>query len=104
MYLSVFQTPGLWIDEGAEQGSPHQRSASWGSADHLKEVGSPVTAAPDNKRHRQWVNTRSSVCNLSDSKLGQSGLKHSHSQSKEHVFVIFEVRSIYSKCVLFVRV
>ncbi|XP_023146661.1 glucocorticoid-induced transcript 1 protein isoform X1 [Amphiprion ocellaris] len=31
------QTPGLWIDEGAEQGSPHQRSASWGSADHLKE-------------------------------------------------------------------
>ncbi|KAL7392979.1 hypothetical protein ABVT39_004725 [Epinephelus coioides] len=32
------QTPGLWIDEGAEQGSPHQRSASWGSADHLKEI------------------------------------------------------------------
>ncbi|XP_034467200.1 glucocorticoid-induced transcript 1 protein isoform X1 [Hippoglossus hippoglossus] len=31
------QTPGLWNDEGAEQGSPHQRSASWGSADHLKE-------------------------------------------------------------------
>ncbi|XP_037308707.2 glucocorticoid-induced transcript 1 protein isoform X1 [Pungitius pungitius] len=31
------QTPGLWIDEGAELGSPHQRSASWGSADHLKE-------------------------------------------------------------------
>ncbi|KAF3839599.1 hypothetical protein F7725_018316 [Dissostichus mawsoni] len=32
------QTPGLWIDEGAEQGSPHQRSASWGSTDHLKEI------------------------------------------------------------------
>ncbi|KAG7216464.1 hypothetical protein INR49_001950 [Caranx melampygus] len=32
------QTPGLWIEEGAEQGSPHQRSASWGSADHLKEI------------------------------------------------------------------
>ncbi|TKS82598.1 Glucocorticoid-induced transcript 1 protein [Collichthys lucidus] len=32
------QTPGLWIDEGVEQGSPHQRSASWGSADHLKEI------------------------------------------------------------------
>ncbi|KAM9310282.1 glucocorticoid-induced transcript 1 protein-like isoform 2-T2 [Pholidichthys leucotaenia] len=32
------QTPGLWIDEGTEQGSPHQRSASWGSADHLKEI------------------------------------------------------------------
>ncbi|XP_060937184.1 glucocorticoid-induced transcript 1 protein-like isoform X2 [Limanda limanda] len=32
------QTPGLWNDEGAEQGSPHQRSASWGSADHLKEI------------------------------------------------------------------
>ncbi|XP_045574368.1 glucocorticoid-induced transcript 1 protein isoform X1 [Salmo salar] len=32
------QTPGLWIEEaGGEQGSPHQRSASWGSADHLKE-------------------------------------------------------------------
>ncbi|XP_068179307.1 glucocorticoid-induced transcript 1 protein isoform X2 [Antennarius striatus] len=31
------QTPGLWIDEGAEQESP-QRSASWGSADHLKEI------------------------------------------------------------------
>lgn len=38
MYVYLFQTPGLWIDEGAEQGSPHQRSASWGSADHLKEV------------------------------------------------------------------
>ncbi|XP_021178991.2 glucocorticoid-induced transcript 1 protein isoform X2 [Fundulus heteroclitus] len=32
------QTPGLWIDESAEPGSPHQRSASWGSADHLKEI------------------------------------------------------------------
>ncbi|XP_056141842.1 glucocorticoid-induced transcript 1 protein-like isoform X2 [Lampris incognitus] len=32
------QTPGLWIDEGADQGGPHQRSASWGSADHLKEI------------------------------------------------------------------
>uniref|UniRef100_A0A667XPR3 Glucocorticoid induced 1 n=1 Tax=Myripristis murdjan TaxID=586833 RepID=A0A667XPR3_9TELE len=38
LYLfCVFQTPGLWIDEVADQGSPHQRSASWGSADHLKE-------------------------------------------------------------------
>ncbi|XP_015256290.1 glucocorticoid-induced transcript 1 protein isoform X2 [Cyprinodon tularosa] len=32
------QTPGLWTDEAAELGSPHQRSASWGSADHLKEI------------------------------------------------------------------
>ncbi|KAM9724557.1 glucocorticoid-induced transcript 1 protein isoform 2-T2 [Menidia menidia] len=32
------QTPGVWTDEGAELGSPHQRSASWGSADHLKEI------------------------------------------------------------------
>ncbi|XP_028281822.1 glucocorticoid-induced transcript 1 protein isoform X2 [Parambassis ranga] len=32
------QTPGLWVDDGAEVGSPHQRSASWGSADHLKEI------------------------------------------------------------------
>lgn len=31
------QTPGLWIEEGGELGNPHQRSASWGSADHLKE-------------------------------------------------------------------
>uniref|UniRef100_A0A665UT24 Glucocorticoid induced 1 n=1 Tax=Echeneis naucrates TaxID=173247 RepID=A0A665UT24_ECHNA len=58
------QTPGLWIDEGAEQGSPHQRSASWGSADHLKEVVSPalpvvtqVKAASDISHHRQWTNT-----------------------------------------------
>lgn len=58
--ISVFQTPGLWIEEGAEQG-PHQRSASWGSADHLKEVDSPVTAASDNERHRQWINTGRSV-------------------------------------------
>ncbi|XP_039661319.1 glucocorticoid-induced transcript 1 protein-like isoform X5 [Perca fluviatilis] len=36
--LQFPETPGLWIDEGAEQGSPHQRSASWGSADHLKEI------------------------------------------------------------------
>lgn len=32
------QTPGLWADEtSVEQSGPHQRSASWGSADHLKE-------------------------------------------------------------------
>ncbi|CAL8248690.1 unnamed protein product [Lota lota] len=31
------QTPGPWIDEALDQGSTHQRSASWGSADHLKE-------------------------------------------------------------------
>lgn len=33
------QTPGLWVDETAvEQSGPHQRSASWGNADHLKEI------------------------------------------------------------------
>ncbi|XP_062321326.1 glucocorticoid-induced transcript 1 protein isoform X2 [Osmerus eperlanus] len=32
------QTPGCWIEEGGELGNPHQRSASWGSADHLKEI------------------------------------------------------------------
>ncbi|XP_010888181.2 glucocorticoid-induced transcript 1 protein isoform X2 [Esox lucius] len=33
------QTQGMWIEEsGGEQGRPHQRSASWGSADHLKEI------------------------------------------------------------------
>ncbi|CAL8287995.1 unnamed protein product [Merluccius merluccius] len=31
------QTPGPWIDDALDQASPHQRSASWGSADHLKE-------------------------------------------------------------------
>uniref|UniRef100_A0A3Q2QJL7 Glucocorticoid-induced transcript 1 protein n=1 Tax=Fundulus heteroclitus TaxID=8078 RepID=A0A3Q2QJL7_FUNHE len=43
------QTPGLWIDESAEPGSPHQRSASWGSADHLKEykgTSSTLTTMP----------------------------------------------------------
>lgn len=45
--LSVFQTPGLWTDEGAEPGSSHQRSASWGSADHLKEVLLPLLLPKD---------------------------------------------------------
>lgn len=87
MIFSVFQTPGLWIDEGAEQGSPHQRSASWGSADHLKEVDSPVvtlvhrvTAASDNNCYRQWINTGRRVTQL----------------VLTHVFGIFEVHSIYS--------
>ncbi|KTF97276.1 hypothetical protein cypCar_00011819 [Cyprinus carpio] len=31
------QTPGCWSDESEEKGSTHQRSASWGSSDHLKE-------------------------------------------------------------------
>ncbi|KAF2983475.1 hypothetical protein EK904_005667 [Melospiza melodia maxima] len=33
------QTPSCWAEEGAEKRS-HQRSASWGSADQLKEVRS----------------------------------------------------------------
>ncbi|XP_050934734.1 glucocorticoid induced 1a isoform X8 [Lates calcarifer] len=32
------QTPGCWSDERGEKRSTHQRSASWGSADHLKEI------------------------------------------------------------------
>ncbi|KAG7500332.1 hypothetical protein JOB18_015968 [Solea senegalensis] len=32
------QTPGCWSDESGEEKSIHQRSASWGSADHLKEI------------------------------------------------------------------
>ncbi|XP_058475552.1 glucocorticoid induced 1a [Solea solea] len=32
------QTPGCWSDESGEEKSTHQRSASWGSADHLKEI------------------------------------------------------------------
>ncbi|GAA6226745.1 glucocorticoid induced 1a isoform X2 [Lates japonicus] len=32
------QTPGCWSDETGEKRSTHQRSASWGSADHLKEI------------------------------------------------------------------
>ncbi|RXN06729.1 glucocorticoid-induced transcript 1 protein-like [Labeo rohita] len=31
------QTPGCWSDESEEKRSTHQRSASWGSSDHLKE-------------------------------------------------------------------
>ncbi|XP_034457085.1 glucocorticoid induced 1a isoform X1 [Hippoglossus hippoglossus] len=32
------QTPGCWCDESGEKRSTHQRSASWGSADQLKEI------------------------------------------------------------------
>ncbi|KAF4100192.1 glucocorticoid induced 1a [Onychostoma macrolepis] len=32
------QTPGCWSDESEEKGNTHQRSASWGSSDHLKEI------------------------------------------------------------------
>ncbi|XP_075443384.1 glucocorticoid-induced transcript 1 protein [Ascaphus truei] len=32
------QTPNCWGEEGTEKRSGHQRSASWGSADQLKEI------------------------------------------------------------------
>ncbi|XP_026112147.1 glucocorticoid-induced transcript 1 protein-like [Carassius auratus] len=32
------QTAGCWSAESEEKGSTHQRSASWGSSDHLKEI------------------------------------------------------------------
>ncbi|XP_048057092.1 glucocorticoid induced 1a [Megalobrama amblycephala] len=32
------QTPGCWSDETEKKRSTHQRSASWGSSDHLKEI------------------------------------------------------------------
>uniref|UniRef100_A0A8C5MVE9 Glucocorticoid induced 1 n=1 Tax=Leptobrachium leishanense TaxID=445787 RepID=A0A8C5MVE9_9ANUR len=32
------QTPSCWGEEGTEKKSTHQRSASWGSADQLKEI------------------------------------------------------------------
>ncbi|XP_069769813.1 glucocorticoid-induced transcript 1 protein-like isoform X4 [Narcine bancroftii] len=32
------QTPSFWTDEGTEKKTTHQRSASWGSADQLKEI------------------------------------------------------------------
>uniref|UniRef100_A0A9J8D1S4 Glucocorticoid induced 1a n=1 Tax=Cyprinus carpio carpio TaxID=630221 RepID=A0A9J8D1S4_CYPCA len=32
------QTPGCWSDESEGKGNTHQRSASWGSSDHLKEI------------------------------------------------------------------
>ncbi|KAG8005000.1 Glucocorticoid-induced transcript 1 protein [Nibea albiflora] len=32
------QTPGCWSEETGEKRSTHQRSASWGSADQLKEA------------------------------------------------------------------
>lgn len=85
--ILLFQTPGLWIDEGAEQGSPHQRSASWGSADHLKEVDSLVLnlVHPSHscfwQQTLQWINTGSAVSSLSD--CSQMGLKPSHNQFKE---------------------
>uniref|UniRef100_A0AAQ5X4M0 Glucocorticoid induced 1a n=1 Tax=Amphiprion ocellaris TaxID=80972 RepID=A0AAQ5X4M0_AMPOC len=33
------QTPGCWSHKTGKRRSTHQRSASWGSADHLKEIG-----------------------------------------------------------------
>uniref|UniRef100_A0A8D3B512 Glucocorticoid induced 1a n=1 Tax=Scophthalmus maximus TaxID=52904 RepID=A0A8D3B512_SCOMX len=32
------QTPGCWSEEAGERRSTHQRSASWGSADQLREI------------------------------------------------------------------
>ncbi|XP_010871481.1 glucocorticoid induced 1a isoform X2 [Esox lucius] len=32
------QTPGCWSEEAGEKKATHQRSASWGSADQLKEI------------------------------------------------------------------
>ncbi|XP_047460750.1 glucocorticoid induced 1a isoform X2 [Mugil cephalus] len=32
------QTPGCWSDETGERSSTHQRSASWGNTDQLKEI------------------------------------------------------------------
>jgi len=37
LFVSFLKTPSCWAEEGAEKRS-HQRSASWGSADQLKEV------------------------------------------------------------------
>ncbi|KAG9345211.1 hypothetical protein JZ751_009756 [Albula glossodonta] len=34
----LIQTPGCWSEEGGEKRGMHQRSASWGSADQLKEI------------------------------------------------------------------
>lgn len=45
MYFFSLQTPSCWAEEGAEKRS-HQRSASWGSADQLKEVRSSCTVEP----------------------------------------------------------
>ena len=109
MCIYVFQTPGLWIDEGAEQGSPHQRSASWGSADHLKEVDSPALTSLHPKSQLllttapQMEDLHSRVVLANRLTLSYSTLAP-NTQFKEHVFVIFVVHSIYSKCVLFVSV
>ena len=89
----LFQTPGLWIDEGAEQGSPHQRSASWGSADHLKEVDSPL------------VTSALQVAAATDSGWMHAVLlSHLIFTQTVHRPDVFQAYSIYLKSILFVSV
>ncbi|KAG8009790.1 Glucocorticoid-induced transcript 1 protein [Nibea albiflora] len=90
------QTPGLWIDEGVEQGSPHQRSASWGSADHLKEVDSP-TLTSFSAKSQLLLTTNTADGGLTkgaasalwtDRELQQ--VSDARRRFKEKLFVIFE--------------
>ncbi|XP_063777377.1 glucocorticoid-induced transcript 1 protein isoform X2 [Pseudophryne corroboree] len=48
------QTPNCWGDEGVEKKAGHQRSASWGSADQLKEIAKlrqQLQRTKNNNRH-----------------------------------------------------
>ncbi|KAM9307518.1 glucocorticoid-induced transcript 1 protein [Gastrophryne carolinensis] len=48
------QTPSCWGDEGSEKKIGHQRSASWGSADQLKEIAKlrqQLQRTKNNTRH-----------------------------------------------------
>ncbi|KAJ3597438.1 hypothetical protein NHX12_000963 [Muraenolepis orangiensis] len=78
-------TPGLWIDEAPDQGSPHQRSASWGSADHLKEQiaklrlqlqrSKQVSRQGKDKEHGgPQLSQYSNACNPNQPKAMSSGL------------------------------
>lgn len=108
---SVFQTPGLWIDEGVEQGSPHQRSASWGSADHLKEVDSPTLTSFSAKSQLLLTTntadgglTKGSSVSAVDwlwATAGQTGFKHSQTVQRVgfcHSWGPFDLRKMCFIC------
>ncbi|KAF4794270.1 Glucocorticoid-induced transcript 1 protein [Turdus rufiventris] len=74
------QTPSCWAEEGAEKRS-HQRSASWGSADQLKEA---TTATRKNLKkvdlHHEKVDTQ--IAKLRQ-QLQRSKQSSRHSKEKE---------------------
>ncbi|XP_053322604.1 glucocorticoid-induced transcript 1 protein [Spea bombifrons] len=62
------QTPSCWGEEGTEKKSSHQRSASWGSADQLKEIA---------KLRQQLQRTKNSSRHIKE-KDGQLPLQGNH--------------------------